>query len=273
MSSRAETAPQVSAVLAVRDEAAMIRNCLDLLGFADEIVVVIDARTTDETATIAREYTSHVHVRAFDDFSQQKNYALAQANGDWILAVDADERVTPALAEDIVRAVRAPGRFSAFRVPRENFQLGRPFRHTGWGDDRPIRLVRQGAGSYEGQIHETLSVRGEVGDLTARLWHFTHRDVESMLRKTVVFGEVQARELAALGHPPVTAAKLARVVVGELYRRLVRGRAWRDGTEGVIESFYQPFSLFCVHVMLWQRQLRPSLEERYRELEDQARRT
>jgi len=92
-----------------------------------------------------------------------------------------------------------------------------------------------------------------------------------MLLKTANFGQVQARELRA-HTPTVTTGKLFRVLVGEMYSRLIRGRGWRDGFEGGAESLYQPFSLFCVHVMLWERQLQPSLDERYRELKEQARR-
>jgi glycosyltransferase involved in cell wall biosynthesis len=263
--------PALSAVLAVRDEESMLRPCLELLTFADEIVVVVDARTRDATEEIAREYTPRVHVKTFADFSTQKNYAIDQATSDWVLSIDADERVTPALAQEIAAAIRAPSEYVSFRIPRWHFFFGKRFRHGGWDNDKPIRLVRRGAARFVGEIHEVLTVDGPIGELKAPIWHFTHRNIESMLLKTANFGEVQARELAALT-PRVTTSKLFRVLVGEMYSRLLRGRGWRDGFEGVVESLYQPFSLFCVHVMLWERQLQPSLEERYRQLEEQARR-
>jgi glycosyltransferase involved in cell wall biosynthesis len=259
-------------VLAVRDEESMLRQCLDLLSFADELVVVVDARSTDATEQIAREYTPNVHVKSFTDFSAQKNFAIDEANGEWVLVVDADERITPALAREIEAAVREPGENVAFRMPRWHFFFGRRFRHGGWDGDQPIRLIRRDEARYEGDIHEILVLEGTVGRLDAAIWHFTHRNVTSMLLKTAIFGQVQSAELANRGAPIVTTGKLFRVVLGEVYTRLVRGRGWRDGFEGVVESLYQPFSLFCVHVMLWERQLRPSLEERYRELEEQARR-
>jgi (heptosyl)LPS beta-1,4-glucosyltransferase len=264
--------PTLSAVLAVRDEEAMLRQCLDLLGFADEIVVVVDARSADATEQIAREYTPNVHVHEFADFSAQKNFAIEHATGEWVLVVDADERITPALGRELETAVRHPGANVAFRIPRWHFFFGRRFRHGGWDGDEPIRLVRRGAAKYEGEIHEVLVVGGPVGRLSSAIWHFTHRDVTSMLLKTANFGQVQAAELTKAGAPPVTTGKLFRVVLGEVYTRLVKGRGWRDGIEGVVESLYQPFSLFCMHVMLWERQAKPSLDERYRQLEEQARR-
>ena len=123
----------------------MLRQCLDLLTFADEIVVVVDARTRDATEEIAGEYTPHVHVKTFADFSTQKNYAIDQATSDWVLAVDADERVTPALAHEIVAAIREPSEYVAFRIPRWHFFFGKRFLHGRLGQrqanppDRPRR--------------------------------------------------------------------------------------------------------------------------------------
>jgi glycosyltransferase involved in cell wall biosynthesis len=126
----------------------MLRHCLDLLRFADEIVVVVDARSCDATEKIAREYTPHVHIKTFGDFSTQKNYAIDQATADWVLAVDADERVTPALAQEIMSTIREPTEHAAFRIPRWHFFFGRRFRHGGWDNDKPIRLIRRGAARY-----------------------------------------------------------------------------------------------------------------------------
>jgi glycosyltransferase involved in cell wall biosynthesis len=265
-------APTITAALAVRDEEAVIGNCLDLLDFVDEIVVVVDDRTTDATAAIAAGYTQNVPLRPFSDFAEQKNHALEQASCDWVLLVDADERVTPALAQEIQDAVRSSGTAVAYEIPRVHFFFGRRFRHGDW-DDAPVRLVRRGAGRYRGKIHEVMSVEGSVGRLSQPLWHFTHRDIESMLQKTVVFGRLQAEELAESEYPRVTVGKLTRVLLRELYGRLLRSGGWRDGMEGFVESMYQPFSLFCVQVMLWERQLKPSLRERYEQLEAEARRT
>ena len=119
--------PSLSAVLAVRDEESMIRACLDLLSFADEIVVVVDARTRDATEAIACEYTSKVHTETFVDFSALKDYGLEHATSDWILSVDADERVTPALAGEIMASIREPWDYVAFRIPRWHFFFGRGF--------------------------------------------------------------------------------------------------------------------------------------------------
>ena len=261
---------RLSAVLAVRDEKRMLPGCLAQLGFADEVVVVVDARSTDRTAEIARKHTERVYERNFADFSDPKNFAIAQARGDWILVVDADERVTPALAREIDAELSSNPVEQGFRVTMASFFLGSRLEHGGWSDT-PLRLVRREHAVYSNAIHESFDVPEPVGSFTEPLWHFSHRSIEEMLRKTIAFGGVQADELYAQGAPRVTTRTLFRTVGRELVYRLVRQRGYRDGVEGVIESLYQPFSLFCVQVMLWQRQLRPSLEERYELLEERAR--
>jgi glycosyltransferase involved in cell wall biosynthesis len=256
----------LSAVIAARDEEQMLPGCLRLLAFADEIVVVVDSRSSDRTEAIAREATERVYVREFDDFSAQKNFGLEQASGDWTLVVDADERITPALAAEIRSILATDPAESAFEIERLNFFLGRPMRHGGWSE-RLVRLVRTSGARYRNAIHETFALDEPVGRLREPMWHFSHRSIEDMLEKTVTFGRVQARDLHAGGAPPVTAPRLVATILRELAFRMVRRRGYRDGLPGVIEALYQPFSLFCVRVMLWQLQQQPSLEETYGRLE------
>jgi glycosyltransferase involved in cell wall biosynthesis len=260
----------LSAVLAVRNEESMLERCLALLGFCDEIVVVIDARTSDRTEEIARRYTDRVWVEAFEDFSQHKNAAIEKARGEWVLIVDADERITPALAREIRETLeRDPGEWG-FWIDTINFFLGGRMRHGAWNDDH-LRLIRKERAVYRGKIHEHFDVPPErAGKLREGMWHFSHRSIEDMLAKTARFGEVQARELFENGAPKVTPLKLARVMGREFGFRMVRQRAWKDGMPGVIEAIYQPFSLFCVHVMLWQLQRGETLAESYAALERAA---
>lgn len=261
---------RLSAVLAVRNEEPMIERGLQLLGFCDEIVVVVDARTDDRTEEIARRYTDKVWVEEFEDFAAHKNSANAHAQGDWLLLVDADERVTPGLAADIQAALdRDPGEWG-FEFEIVSFFLGQRMRYGGWQQDH-LRLVRREHATWAGAIHEHLSVPAErVGRLDGELWHFSHRSIQEMLVKTVRFGDVQSRELHENGAPRVTGRTLARQLGREFAWRMVRRRGYKDGMAGIIESLYQPFSLFCVQAMLWQRQRRETLWETYQGLERQA---
>lgn len=260
---------KLSVVLAVCDEEAMLRPCLELLDFADEIVVVIDTRTTDQSKVIARQFTSRVFERPLKSFAEQKNYAISKARGEWTLIVDADERITPALAKEIKHTLVNPGDKIGFRIPRINFFFGRPMHHGGWGNDKPIRLIRKIEAVYSGDIHEVFRTNKAIGELKKPMWHFSHRSIQSMLVKTVRFGEIQSEEMFKSGHPKVTSRSLLAVPVKEFYRRFLRQRGYKDGVEGVIESIYQAFSLCFVCVMLWQKQ-RESPDKAYSKLEAEA---
>jgi hypothetical protein len=143
-------------------------------------------------------------------------------------------------------------------------------RFGGW-QEQHIRLIKKSQARYSGDIHETLSPRGPVGELREPIWHFSHRNIQNMMGKTVNYGEVQAEEMLRNGHPKVTTASFFKVPIKELYFRLIKKRGYKDGVQGTIESVYQAFSLFAVYVILWQKQQKPNLEEQYRKLDAAAR--
>lgn len=260
---------KLSAVLAVRDEERMLPGCLRLLDFVDEIIVVIDPRTADQTERVTKRFATQVYRRRLDTFAAQKNFGIDKASGEWILIVDADERVTRALAKEI-RATITDTTHDSFRIPIVNFFLGRRMAHGDWQENH-VRLIQKERARYVGDIHETFPAAGNPGQLRGELWHFSHRTIADMLRKTIDYGEIQSAEMLAAGHPKVTGKSLFGIILREFWRRMVRHRAYRDGIVGVIEGLYQPFSLFCVHVMLWQRQRRPTIDQSYAALERQAR--
>src|SRR5207245_427872 len=153
-------------VRGARNEAARIRRCLESVRWADEIVVV-DQHSADGTPAICREYGARVVTRdMLAGFGDQKNFALAQATQPWILSLDADEEVTPALRREIETAVASPGEHAGFRMPRLTSYLGRFIRHCGWYPSPVLRLARPGPPRFtEALVHEEPLVNGPVGDL------------------------------------------------------------------------------------------------------------
>jgi glycosyltransferase involved in cell wall biosynthesis len=254
-------------LVAVRNEEAMLPGCLARLGFADEVLVIVDDRTSDASEQIAIAAGAQVLKTAFKDFASFKNLGIEASKSDWVLVVDADERVSAALARE-VRSLD-PGNKVGFSVPIVNYFYGHMMRFGGW-QERPIRLFRADTTRYFGELHETPRFSGgstETGDLSAPLHHFSHRSVIENLEKTARFGEVQARELHATGAPPVKPRNLYWTVIREILHRLVMRQGWRDGTPGVIESLYQPLSLLAVKARLWELQQDPSIQRRYEDLE------
>jgi glycosyltransferase involved in cell wall biosynthesis len=174
-----------------RNLADCIRSCEDL---ADE-VLVLDSFSTDRTEEIARSFPKvRFAQHPFDGHVQQKNRAFAMCRNEWVLSLDADERLGPELREEI-RALEPGGR-AGFRMPRLTFALGAPIRHCGWYPQRRYRLVRRAAARWEGENpHDYLVVDGEGGDLRGDLVHHSFRDVADMARTADSFSSIQAMNL------------------------------------------------------------------------------
>jgi glycosyltransferase involved in cell wall biosynthesis len=143
----------LSVVIITLNEEAKIKDCLESVKWADEIIVV-DSCSRDTTAEVAGEYTSKVHEREFTGFGEQKNYALSKAKGDWVLSIDADERVTPELQEEIVRTLANP-RACGYYMRRKSYFANKWIKHCGWWPDYVLRLFRRDCGRFSDRlVHE-----------------------------------------------------------------------------------------------------------------------
>ena len=184
---------RLSAIIITKNEAPVIARCINSIAWADEIVV-LDSDSTDGTADIARSLGAKV-VSSPDwpGFGPQKNRALVHASGDWVLAIDADEWVTPALRAAIERALAAPGAHCAYSMPRSSSYCGRYMRHSGWWPDRVTRLFRRGAARFSDDlVHERLLVEGTTGTLAEPLMHEAIRDLEQALAKMNAYSSAGA---------------------------------------------------------------------------------
>jgi len=221
--------PTICAAIIARNEAHNLRELLPRLDWVDEIVVV-DGGSRDATAEIARAAGCRVAAHRFDGFARQRNRALAMATGDWVLSIDADERPTPALAGEI-RWRLARTRASGFRVPIRSTVLGRPLRRSGTQDDVPVRLVRRGAGRWQGDVHERLHVDGRVGRLRHWLTHRTQSDLNEFLVKMHRYTELDAMARVAMGRRPRLGDRCV-APAREVFRRLVYKQGLLDGPAG-----------------------------------------
>jgi len=226
------TVPRVSALVLARDEAVNLPACLASLDWCDERVVVVDAASQDTTETLARRLADRVVVRAFADFASQRNAALAAASGDWIFAVDADERSSREQGAEVRQAI-AQGRHSGFRVPIESVVLGRAFRFSGTQHDRPLRLFRRDLGRWVGAVHETVDLNGEAGDLRHALSHRTIPDMTTFLAKIEHYTTLEARKLAGEQVRPRLGDLTLRPIW--TFAKLYLGKqGFRDGLEGLM---------------------------------------
>jgi glycosyltransferase involved in cell wall biosynthesis len=232
--------PPISVVLITRNEASRIRRCLDSVRWAEEIVVV-DQHSADDTAAICRAYGARVIERPMSaGFGEQKNFAIAQASHPWILSLDADEEVTPALRQAIEAAVAEPGPALGFRMPRLTSYLGRFIRHCGWYPSPVLRLFRRGHGRFtDALVHEEVVVDGPVGDLGEDLRHYSYDSLSDHVRKLLVYTAYDARMLrrrgARLG-PLRLLWWLALKPPAVFVRKYVLQRGYREGWHGFVLS-------------------------------------
>lgn len=188
---------KISAVIITFNEEDRLPDALaSLQGIADEIVVV-DSYSTDRTLAIARAAQARVWQNRFEDYGQQKNFALGKAAHEWILNLDADERVSPELKRAMLdlKENAAPAGVAAFAIKRKTFYLGRWIRHSGWYPDRKIRLFKKSAATWQGRIHEKLLVTGGVARLGGDILHFTYRDIGDHVRRLDRYANFQAEEI------------------------------------------------------------------------------
>lgn len=201
---------KISAVLITLDEEDRLPDALASLAGAVDEVVVVDSHSRDGTVAIAQAAGARVVQNRFEDFGRQKNFALAQAAHEWVLNLDADERLSPELRQAIVGLKEkgvAPG-IGAFAIQRQTRYLGRWIRHSGWTPDRKVRLFRKNAASWQGRVHERLNVGGAVASLPGAILHFTYRDIGDHLRRIDRYSTLQAGQIAAQGQRALLARAL-----------------------------------------------------------------
>lgn len=261
------TRPSITAIVIAKNEAEMIANCLATLQWCDEIIVV-DNGSEDATAGLAKQAGARV-VESNGTFAELRNRGLSAAKTDWVLYIDADERVSPPLAIEI-QGVIVNATHAAYQVHRENVVYGQSVQHGGWEKDWIVRLFeRRAIKTWSGEVHEHAEINGSTGQLSQTLLHLTHRSVMDGLRKTVDWIPIEARLLHEAGTPPVTGVTLLRKFGMELLRRLIITGGYRDGMPGVVEAWVQAMNRLLVYIELWQLQQKPSLPERYQEQEAQ----
>ena len=264
-------APSLGAAVLARDEAAFLAPCLASLAWVDELLVLVDARTTDDTAAIARRYTPRVYILPFESFPRCRNRALALAQTEWVFFVDADERVPRALAaeaRDAVARAAADGT-AGYWVPRRNRICGRWVRGAGWSPDYQLRLLRREAARYpcDQLVHEVAVVDGPVGWLRQPLLHDNYATLREFVRKQRCYATLeawtrwqrgeQARARAYLGQP-----------LREFWRRYVTLRGYQDGALGFLLAAYLAYAALLrtrTLARLWRRYGAPPQPGRARE--------
>jgi glycosyltransferase involved in cell wall biosynthesis len=252
---------KISAIVITKNQENIIADCLDSVSFCDEIIVV-DSGSEDRTVEVAKRIGAKVFQLKTSDFSKLREFGLDKATNDWVLYVDTDERVTADLAADIkyqIASIRQAQdrniKYSAYRIQRKNFYLGTSAKNEWPYIEKLERLFRkESLKGWKGELHESPIIHGQIGELDGYLLHYTHRDLTSMLEKTIEWSKIEAELRYKSNHPKMTWWRFPRVMLTSFFNSYLRQGGWKVGTVGLIESIYQSFSTFITYARLWEMQ-------------------
>lgn len=244
-------------VITLNEEKDILRCLRSVKDIADEIIVV-DSGSTDKTVEICKSESVKVYVRKFDNYSNQKNFAISKTTGDWILSLDADEEIEPLLAKEIVAKVKnTPGlssNFAAYSIPRKNIIFGKFIKYSRWQPelDRHVWLFKRKFGIWEGQVHEELVVKGDVGEMKNHKIHHQYETVAQFMEMMNRYSELEAKQKVAGGQE----FSLVKMIVQPKYNFLVRyfyRLGFLDGWRGLILSYLMAVYHLMIWVKIWER--------------------
>jgi glycosyltransferase involved in cell wall biosynthesis len=246
--------PPLSVIIPTYNEEENLPDCLASVGFADDILVA-DSFSTDGTLEIARRAGARVVQREYGYSAQQKNWAIPQARHEWVLLVDADERVTPALRDEILHTLERRPAADGYWIRRANHFLGKRIRHCGWGTDKVIRLFRRDVSRYQDrQVHAEIDLPGPLPVLDHPLEHHTFRSFGQYWRKLDLYSEWGARQMYLEGRRAGAAQILLRPL-GRFIRMYVLRLGFLEGAHGVVLSMLGAFTVYLKYARLWEMRL------------------
>ena len=242
---------KLSVAIITFNEEQSIRDALESVKWADEIVIV-DSFSTDQTVALCREYTARVYRIPWQGHVQQKQFATDQTTHAWVLSIDADERVSPALAAEIRAVLAGEPEYAGYAMPRKTYYLGGWIRHCGWYPDYKVRLFHKQAGQWGGENpHDRVDVRGPTARLHHDLYHYSYTDIADHVGKMNSYSSIAAAQKRGT----VSGAEILARTVLTFFKKYILKQGFRDGTRGLLVSLFAAFTVALKYAKLWERRL------------------
>ncbi len=246
---------KVSVIVTTYNEEVNIAGCLESVQWADEVLLV-DSYSTDRTLEIAAGYDVKVLQREYFGSAAQKNWSIDRVSHDWVLIIDADERVPPPLAAEILRTLATPQQVNGFSIRRENIFIDKVVRHSGWSTDKVVRLFRRDKGRYPNRrVHADLEIEGPVPVLRNPFEHNTFRSFDQYFPKFLNYAEWGAAQAFRDGRKAGFTE-----VAGRPFWRFLRTYflqlGFLDGRHGLVLCLLQSFGVFLKYARLWEYNIR-----------------
>lgn len=242
----------ITVVVNTRNEGKNIAGCLSSIRNLTDKIIVVDMESTDETVETAKKFDALVFNFPQKNYVEPaRQFAILKSKTDWVMVIDADEEITPELAVEIKSLGDS---CTHYKIPRKNvFGRTKWLRHGGWWPDYQTRLINKSClKAWPKRIHSTPIITGKAGHLNNPILHYFHGDLESMVKKTLVFEDIESG-LLHKAKKTATTATFFRKYFAELYRRLLKNLGFLDGTPGVMESIYQAFSKTITYLFVYEK--------------------
>ena len=242
----------LSVILITKNEEANLKDCLESVSFADEIIVV-DSQSSDKTQEIARSFGAKLEITSdWPGFGPQKNRALNLATQDWVLSIDADERVTPELKQEILATMASANAADCYAIPRSSWYCGRFMKHSGWYPDYVNRLFKRGSAKFSDHlVHERLLPTGSTGKLNNHFLHYSYRDFSQVLKKVDVYSSAAAQQAFKQGKKGGLGEALIHGFWA-FFRTYVLRRGFLDGKHGLALAISNAATSYYKYLKLWQ---------------------
>ncbi|MEJ8757942.1 glycosyltransferase family 2 protein [Pontibacter sp. H259] len=245
--------PKLSAIIICRNEEKDIEGAIQSLLWADEVLLV-DSYSTDNTLAIAANYPVKILQRTFDNYSRQRNWALEQATHDWVLMLDADERITPELQQEIQKLLATTPDKSAYTIYRSNFFMGKQVRYSGWQNDSVVRLFDKSRNRYSDKnVHEELILESKPGKLKYKMLHYTYRSLPHYLDKWNTYSTLSAQDKFKRTKK-VSLYHLMLKPAFRFFRHYILKLGILDGKVGFVISYLAASSIFMRYLKIWRMQ-------------------
>ena len=240
---------KITAIIPTLNEEIHIEEAIASVSFADEIIV-IDSFSSDNTVQLAKKHNVKIIQREFDDFSSQKNYAIAQASHHWIYILDADERVTPQVRAEILKAVKSPNGNVGFFVRRSFYFMGKNLQYGGCQRDKVLRLFLKDFCQYQGLVHETIVANGPIGFFKHKIDHFSYKNYNHYISKMNLYAELRAKEYFKQELRPNPFHFVIKPIARFCIHYLIRF-GFLDLYPGFVWARVQAYGVFARYAKLW----------------------
>ena len=239
---------KISVIIITKNEAFNIGDCLESVKWADEIIIV-DAESKDKTVEIAKKFTDKVFIKEWAGYSKQKRYALSLAQNEWVFSLDADERISPDLKEELLAGSFED--YDGYNISRKNYFLGKHITRCGWDNDYQLRFFKRSKSDItENLVHESFIVKGRIGRLQNRIEHYSYRNLKDAFTKINNYSTLEAEQKYM--KKKVRLIDLIIHPASAFFQYFVVRRGYRDGIYGLMVSLLHTMTNMQTYMKMWE---------------------